>query len=115
MVSFDMNDLGDERGIAMREQNSVAVQSAATVGAPEREEIDGLAFLNLIRSGHIPPPGMMVLLDMGIEEIERGRVVCEPWGVRDRPRSPLCRAPPRLPPAAREVRQARGRDRRSGP
>jgi uncharacterized protein (TIGR00369 family) len=75
MVSFDMNDLGDERGIAMREQNSVAVQSAATVGAPEREEIDGLAFLNLIRSGHIPPPGMMVLLDMGIEEIERGRVV----------------------------------------
>jgi uncharacterized protein (TIGR00369 family) len=59
----------------MREQNSMAVQPGATAAAQEREEIDGLAFLNLIKSGQLPPPGMMVLLDMGIDEIERGRVV----------------------------------------
>lgn len=51
--------------------------SAAIEAVPPTSllEIDGLEFLNRIKDGRVPQPGMAVLLGFDILEIERGRVV----------------------------------------
>jgi uncharacterized protein (TIGR00369 family) len=59
----------------MSQQASAASQDAPAGSAADGEPMDGFAFLNHIRDGRWPPPGMMVLLGMEIAEIERGRVV----------------------------------------
>ena len=61
----------------MDEQNSASLQTLSLVSTSEREEIDGLEFLNRIKAGRHPPPAMMVLMGMDVAEIERGRVVFE--------------------------------------
>jgi uncharacterized protein (TIGR00369 family) len=58
--------MGEQRGAA------AAVQTAPATAS---EEIDGVEFLNRIKDGRIPQPGMAVLLGFDIVEIERGRVV----------------------------------------
>jgi uncharacterized protein (TIGR00369 family) len=59
----------------MVEQHSLAGEAIPAPLKMASEEIDGLEFLNRIRDGRIPRPGMAVLLDFDMLEIERGRVV----------------------------------------
>lgn len=59
----------------MDKQDAVAVLTAPDSSSGDREEVDGFEFLNRIKVGVLPPPGMLVLLGMGISEIDRGRVV----------------------------------------
>ncbi len=59
----------------MSEPLSMSLQAAPAASAPPREAIDGLEFLNRIKDGRIPPPGMAVLMGLDVVEIERGRVV----------------------------------------
>jgi uncharacterized protein (TIGR00369 family) len=87
MIGFDMNQfvapawLGEpvrsSGAEEMGERNSAFSQTVSLSPAGEREEIDGLEFLNRIKAGRHPPPAMMVLLGMDVAEIERGRVVFE--------------------------------------
>lgn len=55
----------------MSEQNSAPLQSVTSAN----NDIDGLEFINRIKDGRIPPPGMAVLLGFDILETERGRIV----------------------------------------
>jgi uncharacterized protein (TIGR00369 family) len=61
----------------MGEQNSAAFQAAPIDVAGDGEGVDGLEFLNRIKDGRSPPPGIAVLLGMDLAEVERGRAVFE--------------------------------------
>ena len=61
----------------MGEQNSAAFQAAPTASTADGEDIDGLEFLNRIKDGRAPPPGIAILLGMDLTEVERGRAVFE--------------------------------------
>ena len=67
----------------MGEQNSAAFQAAPTASKADGEDIDGLEFLNRIKDGRSPPPGMAVLLGMDLTEVERGRAVFEAIATTD--------------------------------
>jgi len=59
----------------MSEPSAAASRTLPSVAEPSSEEIDGLEFLNRIKDGRIPPPGMAILLGFDMLETERGRVV----------------------------------------
>jgi uncharacterized protein (TIGR00369 family) len=86
VIGFDVNEIrghaspaceGRQHGEIdeMGEQRSAAVETVPAALETASEEIDGLEFLNRIKDGLIPQPGMAVLLGFDVLEIERGRVV----------------------------------------
>jgi uncharacterized protein (TIGR00369 family) len=59
----------------MGEQPFAAMAAVPGASAAVSEESDGLEFLNRIKDGRVPPPGMAVLLGLEMLVAERGRVV----------------------------------------
>src|SRR5262245_14720395 len=54
-------------GLSVAQDESVAGESAPT----------GVELIRMVRDGRLPPPGVAVLLDMRITDVEEGRVVFE--------------------------------------